>query len=75
MGVRLVVGHENGTDIPLIAMFDSVTGFAFGPTFRSVEDALSFLALLSRDARLYSQRALAAAYQRWCRRDTEESKA
>ena len=46
MGVRLIVGVEAGTEDDRVAMFDSVTGVAFGPTFRSVDDAESFLTWL-----------------------------
>lgn len=39
MGVHL-------TDDTHVAMFDSVTGFAFGPTFDNEEDALDFIEFL-----------------------------
>lgn len=43
MSTRLLIGREAGCDDERVAMFDSVDGRAFGPTFRSEEDAQSFL--------------------------------
>lgn len=43
MGVRLIVGSYEGDKV---AMFDSVSGFAFGPVLDDEDEAESFLAHL-----------------------------
>lgn len=52
-----------------IALFDSVTGFAFGPTFHSDEDAESFVAFVrdiaNQDPRAVSQARLSVYFDRW----------
>lgn len=42
MGCRIMVGREDGTEREMAVMFDSVTGWAFGPTFHSGEMAMAF---------------------------------
>lgn len=53
----------------VVALFDSVTGFAFGPTFEDEESADAFLAWLrerdGRDARVLSDREIADVHHVW----------
>ena len=42
MSIHLVIGKSNGTDDAAV-MFDSVTGWAFGPVFRCADDAEHFI--------------------------------
>lgn len=53
-----------------VALFDSTTGFAFGPTFDSQEDAEQFSAFVSEftrgeDLRSISQSRLDVYHRRW----------
>ena len=48
-----------------VAMYDSVSGFAFGPTFDTEGDAESFLEWCPHDARTYSETQLKALYETW----------
>jgi hypothetical protein len=57
MGVRLIADPSAETDA--VAMYDSVTGLAFGPVFNSEEEAVSFLEALPYDAREMRVDALA----------------
>lgn len=62
MGVRIT------TDEDKAALFDSVTGFAFGPTFDNSDDAQEFLAYLQsfgEDGRELTPVALASRYDAW----------
>ena len=69
MGVRLIVASpRSGSD--RVAMYDSVTGWAFGPIFSSPEEADSFLDFLENDARTYSDRDLQEQYHRWLKSDS-----
>lgn len=43
MGCRIIVGTEQGSDITKAVLFDSVKGWAFGPTFDSEEEAEAFI--------------------------------
>ncbi len=43
MGVRILVGNEQGCDDEKAVLFDSVDGVAFGPLFDSEEEAEQFL--------------------------------
>ena len=64
MGVRLIVGvGESETD--KCAMYDSVTGWAFGPVFESEGDAIEFLGFLDVDARSLAAPVLEERYDRW----------
>lgn len=33
MGQRIIIGHEQGSEHEVAVLFDSVTGWAFGPVF------------------------------------------
>lgn len=62
MGVRLT------TDEGVTALFDSVTGWAFGPTFAAPEDADAFLAFLhekGEDGRELSGEVLRSRHAAW----------
>jgi hypothetical protein len=41
MGVRILTGHEQGTNQVRACLFDSVTEWAFGPVFYDYEDGTS----------------------------------
>jgi hypothetical protein len=43
MGCRILVGQEQGTDTESAVMFDSVSGFAFGPLMDSEDEAELFI--------------------------------
>lgn len=83
MGVRILVGHEQGDhgyESEVACLFDSVTGWAFGPIFHrgehgdSPEDlAEGFLRWLEqmtggRDARTILALELEELYDRWAKR-------
>jgi hypothetical protein len=56
-----------------VALFDSVTCWAFGPTFMDEEEAESFITWLRpRDARELSESELTAAYSEWLRERTRD---
>jgi hypothetical protein len=59
MGVRLTTAEN------VVAIFDSVSGFAFGPVFESDEAAEAFITFLPMDARTYSVGDLELMYGRW----------
>lgn len=63
MGVRNTASEKR------VALFDSVTGFAFGPTFSSQDDAESFLDFVQHnykhDIRTLSERELEAFHALW----------
>lgn len=63
MGTRLIIDPGGGSDS--VAMYDSVTGWAFGPVFSSEDDAEAFIAWLDNDARSYSEGRLAELYKQW----------
>jgi hypothetical protein len=75
MSVRILTGHEQGDsgyETALACLFDSVTGWAFGPVFRRGEDgespedaAQAFLDWLPEDARTIPARELEELYGRW----------
>lgn len=44
MGVRIISGLSEGT--PMAAIYDSVSGFAFGPTFESMHQAVAYLSFV-----------------------------
>jgi hypothetical protein len=86
MGVRILVGHEEGEygyESEIASLFDSVTGWAFGPVFHRGEDgdspgdlAQAFLDWLAeqadnngRDPRQIPPDELEKLYGRW----TEDS--
>ena len=62
MGVRI-------TDLETVALYDSVSGYAFGPTFDSEEAAQDFLdytaALETPDPRLWDDETTDRLYQLW----------
>ena len=62
MGVRI-------TDLETVALYDSVSGFAFGPTFPSEEAADDFLTYNddAPDPRLWDDQTLQAHYAQWVR--------
>jgi hypothetical protein len=70
MGVRTTSSEE------VVAIFDSVTGWAFGPTFSNEEEADSFLAFVSRwggrDARSLSDAELENVYAQWLKAGKHE---
>lgn len=43
MGIRICEGKEAGTEREMAVLFDSVTGWAFGPRFKSADEADSFV--------------------------------
>lgn len=45
MGVRILTGLSEGT--PMAAIYDSVSGFAFGPTFESMHQAEAYLSFMA----------------------------
>lgn len=63
MGTRLIIDPDGGSDS--VAMYDSVTGWAFGPVFATSEDAEAFIEWLPLDARTYSDQELAELHKRW----------
>lgn len=80
MGVRIFIGHEQGDSGPFseqACLFDSVTGYVFGPLFRESEDgaesaedcAQAFLDYIAehdgRDARQLSPAYLDDLYAAW----------
>lgn len=82
MTVRILVGHEQGDygyESEIATLFDSVTGWSFGPVFRRGEDgdspgdlAQAFLDWLAqqaenngRDPRQISPRELEKLHDRW----------
>lgn len=62
MGVRV-------TDIDNVAIYDSVTGFAFGPTFNCEDAAGDFLSWLDsndeKDPRLMTNSELESKFGEW----------
>ena len=47
MGCRIIVGHEQGSDREIAALFCSTSGTVFGPLFHEGEDqAEAFLSFL-----------------------------
>lgn len=43
MGCRIIEGYEAGSRFDRCCLYDSVTGWCFGPTFGSVEEATAFI--------------------------------
>ena len=60
MGVRI-------TDLETVALYDSVSGFAFGPTFPSEEAAMDFLEYTEQeeDPRLWSDAKAEGLHSAW----------
>ncbi len=52
MGVRIFVGHENGSTHEQAVLFCSSTDTVFGPFFESAEEAGLFLEWLRGDVRM-----------------------
>ena len=48
MSIHLVIGKANGTDDAAV-MFDSVTGWAFGPVFKCGDDAEHFITFVQAE--------------------------
>lgn len=70
MGVRLT------SDEDVCALFDSVSGFAFGPTFDNSDDAqdfLDYLATYGSDPRSLSDAHMSAHYEAWTQRNRENN--
>lgn len=67
MGVRLIADPNGGNDS--VAMYDSVSGFAFGPVFASEEDAEDFIEYArreyDRDVRQLPDEALKRLHESW----------
>lgn len=61
MGVRMIVSDRPG-ESDRVALYDSVSGWAFGPVFPNEEDAQAFLDSLPNDARSYSTWDLGQLY-------------
>lgn len=63
MGLRLTSGEN------VVAMFDSVSGWAFGPTFADEDEARDFIewgtAHYGGDLRCASDTELASTYSAW----------
>jgi hypothetical protein len=69
MGVRI------SSDENVAALFDSVTGWAFGPTFADSDEAQSFLDYLhslGEDGRELSDAAMSARHALWVERRRQE---
>jgi hypothetical protein len=69
MGVRL------STDENVVALFDSVTGWAFGPTFPDSDEAQSFLDYLhslGEDGRELSDADMSARHSLWRERRQQD---
>ncbi len=72
MGVRILNGRSN-SDRRASVLYDSVSGFAFGPLFDSQEDAEEFLATLTEDARTLTDTELRTAYAKFAYAKEEAS--
>tara|TARA_R110000824_G_scaffold8899_1_gene40348 strand:- start:8876 stop:9187 length:312 start_codon:yes stop_codon:yes gene_type:complete len=70
MGVRIFVGHEDGSDYEQAVLFCSSTDTVFGPFFDHAEEAGSFLEWLRGDARLLEEADLESRVFRF-RRERE----
>jgi len=75
MGVRIFVGHEEGTDRgrEQAILFCSTTDWAFGPLFDDAEEAQWFLEWLGTDPRSLKDSVLEAKVSQF-RRDREAGK-
>ncbi len=67
MGVRLIIGVRQVGDPDCVAMYDSVTGFAFGPVFESEIAAESFIAACEQEPYKYTRRDLELIHAQWHR--------
>jgi hypothetical protein len=65
----MIVDQSEGAGTDRVALYDSVTGWAFGPVFPDVETARTFLDWLPEDARVYSTATLAEMYGVFAHRD------
>ena len=74
MGVRFIIGEEGETD--RVAMYDSVTGWAFGPVFDSPDRADHFLDWLAEnghgDPRKYGSNVLEGLYKQYIEANPKE---
>jgi hypothetical protein len=51
MGVRTIEGFKDGDrDDTCALMYDSVSGWAFGPTFKDADEVEDFLSFVAREA-------------------------
>lgn len=64
MGVRILNGDGRG-DSRGAVLYDSVSGWAFGPLFDDVDDAEAFLSTLTDDARALTDTELRTAYAKF----------
>lgn len=60
MGVRIL--SDNSKDYDSACLYDSVTGWAFGPLFEDYDKAQAFLDWLDCDARVLTDKALKAKH-------------
>jgi len=68
VSVRIIRGLRSiGGTPPSAALYDSVTGWAFGPVFAGEAEAESFLACCAEDPRTYSEVALRDIHEQWSR--------
>jgi hypothetical protein len=65
MGLRIIVGNEQGCHREHAVLFCSTSQWAFGPVFDSEEDADEFIKWLPRDAREYTADELEHLYGSW----------
>jgi len=68
MGVRIFIGNEAGFHVMDHAfLFDSVSGWAFGPMFESHEDAIDFCEFTRemKDLRTMTDPELESTYNDW----------
>lgn len=65
MGVRMIVAGLPATGSDRVALYDSATGWAFGPVFGDEDEAQAFLDFLVRDARSFSNAELEAQHKRF----------
>ncbi len=59
MGVRILVGREQGCENEQAVLFCSTTGWAFGPLFESETEAEEFLEWYRDDPRMLTDEELA----------------
>lgn len=74
MGVRMIVSERAGST-DRVALYDSTSGWAFGPVFSDEETAQAFLDSLPNDARSYSTFDLGQLYSAFVDSQNEDDAA
>lgn len=72
MGVRMIVTNDPNVGDGRVALYDSVSGWAFGPLFAEVDEAQDFLDSLDVDARDLNSLELSRAYTKWVDAHSDE---